>query len=58
MYGRPWPGFTRKDCNVFTGDDTDHVVTWQGKNDLADAARYLKLAFYMKNASLYTLHLA
>jgi hypothetical protein len=58
MYGRPWPGFTRKDCNVFTGDDTDHVVTWQGKNNLAETSKYIKLAFYMKNASLYTLHLA
>jgi len=57
MYGRPWPGFTRKDCNVFTGDEIDHVVTWQGKNNLAETSKYIKLAFYMKNASLYTLRL-
>lgn len=57
IYGRPWPGFTRADCNVFTGDDTEHTVTWQGNETLANAGRYLKLVFYMKNASIYSLRL-
>ncbi len=57
LYGRTWPGFSREDCDVFAGDDTQHVVTWRGQGDLSQSGKYLKLQFSMKNASLYSLAL-
>jgi hypothetical protein len=54
-YGRAWPGYSRGECDLFTGDDLEHVVTWQGNSDSTPAGACLKLAFYMKNAKLYAI---
>jgi len=54
-YGRAWPGYSRGECDIFTGDAAEHVVTWSGNCQIAPAGKYLKLAFYMKNAKLYSI---
>lgn len=52
IHGRSWGGFTREDCDLFSGDSTDQIVTWRGNADLTGVAKVLRLAVYMKNASL------
>ncbi len=53
--GKPIPGFSRSDCNPFTGDATHHTLTW--KSDALPASfavQEKKLRFYLKNADLYS----
>ena len=61
--GKPLPGYSRADCDTFTGDSVRHVVTWKGRNDAefikfapADAfcRGYYKLNVYARKASLYS----
>jgi hypothetical protein len=51
----PIPGFSRSDCNPFTGDATCHTLSW--KTDALPASHAVqekKLRFYLKNADLYS----
>lgn len=50
---RVLPGYSRDDCDTFTGDSVCHLVTWKGKAD-AEFHGYHKLRFYMRKASLYS----
>ena len=53
-----WQGFSRADCERFTGDDTDHVVRWKGQPGVNRAPGYTRVRFYMKNAELYSFRIA
>ncbi len=50
-------GYSREDCDTFTGDEVRHEVTWQGKAILEHPQR-LKLRFFMRNAALYSFQFA
>ena len=61
--GKVLPGFSRKECDTFTGDKVRHLVTWRERPDAEfikyapqDAywPGYYKLNFYMRKASLYS----
>lgn len=53
--GRPLPGYTAMDCDPFTGDDNQHVVTWRGNSDLkALAGKPIRLRIHLNNAALYS----
>ncbi len=52
--GNVLEGYSRKDCDTFTGDDVRHVVTWNG-NPKAEFPGYHKFHFYMRKASLYSI---
>ena len=47
-------GFSRKDCEVFRGDSVKTVMTWNGQAEIPHN-QTLRLRFFMKNASLYSL---
>ena len=65
-----FPGYSRQECEVFTGDSVKHVFSWKGKTDLpraaaeradypkAEFARFRKICFYMEKAELYSFTLA
>ena len=46
-------GFSRKDCDTFTGDSVKAIITWKGKTEIPHQD-YLRLRFFMRNASLYS----
>ena len=63
------PGFSRQDCDVFTTDAVQHVVSWRGCTEIPVQAterakypepeieRFRKFRFYMDNADLYSFQL-
>lgn len=52
---QPIPRFSRQECDPFTGDSTDHTVTWNGSQDLSPlTGKSYKLKFYLRNAKLYS----
>ena len=52
---RPLPGFTRDDCVPFSGDSTNHVLTWKTeKLPESHLAGDKKLRFWLKEADLYS----
>jgi len=65
-----FPGYSREECDVFTGDSVRHVFSWRGKTELPPAAtgraeypkpefeRFRKIRFYMDRVELYALTLA
>ena len=65
-----FPGYSRQECDVFTGDAVKHVFSWKGKTELPAAAkdraeypkaefeRFRKIRFYMEKAEVYALTLA
>lgn len=52
----PYPGFSRKDCDAFSGDSVRHAFTWHGKTDFPVEQRR-KVRFYLRDARLYTFKL-
>ena len=53
--GKPLGGFTKADCDVFSGDTVRHTVTWQGKASLSKlAGKPLRLRFYLRDAKLFS----
>jgi hypothetical protein len=53
--GIPVTGFTRGDCDVFSGDELRHVVSWKGKSDLSRLkGNPIRLKFHMQNAAIYS----
>ncbi len=53
-----WPGFARADCDTFTGNGVDHVVSWGGRTDINSVPGIVKLRFYLRNADLYSFQIA
>ncbi len=51
--GQPWDGYSRKDCQRFTGDDVRHQVRWAGRGAVNLEPRGIKLRFHMREAQLY-----
>jgi hypothetical protein len=49
-------GCARVDCNTFSGDSTHAVITWKKQNTIPHTGR-LRLRFFMRNASLYSIQL-
>jgi len=59
-------GFSREECDVFTGDNVRHVFTWKGQNNLPEVPgvrvvypepetkRLRKIRFFINKASLYS----
>jgi hypothetical protein len=59
-------GLGKEDCDVFSGDSVNHVVTWQGSNRVPvgsthrakypepERGRLRSLRFFMRNAHLYS----
>lgn len=54
----PWSGYKRGDCDRFTGDAIEHVVTWKGKAAVNEVMGYTRLRFHMKDAQLYSFRVA
>jgi hypothetical protein len=62
--GRPVEGFTRMDCDPFTGDSLEHTVTWNGTSDFSEligdsyhyprVSRLLAVRFYLEEAKLFS----
>ena len=62
------PGFSREECDVFTGDDVNHVVTWGGQANMPvhkgrarypepENERFRKFRFYLLDAEIYAMQL-
>lgn len=50
----PLPGYSRHDCDVFTGDDVRLTVTWSGSSYLGGLEGLpVRLRFHLENAALY-----
>ena len=52
-WGSPWDGYSRQECQTFTGDSVHHPVAWAGSETVNDIATGVKLKFYLRNAELY-----
>jgi len=64
------PGFSKEECDAFTGDAVSHVVSWKGNNKIPvrsterpkypepETGRLRSIRFYMRKAHLYSLQLA
>ena len=51
----PLPGYTRADCDAFTGDDVRLTVTWNGSHHLGGLQGLpVRLRFHLANAALYS----
>ena len=60
------PGFSREECDLFSGDDIRHTFSWKGKTDIpvfstdramypyAEKERFRKIRFFLENAELYS----
>ena len=54
-HGKPLSGFSLEDCDLFSGDELRHVVSWKEKTDLAAlAGEPVRLKFHLQNAALYS----
>jgi len=63
------PGFSKEQCDVFTGDGLRHVVTWQGRDRVpvgsTERAKYPQpererlrsFRFFLRKAHLYSMQL-
>jgi hypothetical protein len=53
--GKAVTGYEAADCDTFSGDETQHLVTWKGKSNLSElAGKPVRLRFYLQNAALYS----
>ena len=54
--GKPFPDFTRKDCDPIKGDAIAGVVTWRGNSDVSQlAGGTVRVRFVMNEADLFSL---
>lgn len=65
-YDEVIPGYSREECDAFTGDGIRHVFTWNGNSELPsvpgsradypkpETERMRKIRFYMNKAELYS----
>ncbi|MFQ6115231.1 MAG: hypothetical protein ACE5NG_14320, partial [bacterium] len=48
-------GYEKDNCNIFTGDELHHTVTWKNKPDFNHLRnKLIRLRFYLKQARLYS----
>jgi hypothetical protein len=53
-----WPGFATDDCDMFTGDDVNHVVSWNGNSQINMIPGYVRVSFTLKDAEVYSFRVA
>ena len=54
----PVPGRTFDDCDVITGDNLHHVVTWNGESDMSGwAGKNVRLRFRLIRSNLYAMQI-
>ena len=41
-------------CDPFSGNETDHTITWRGSPEVPDAGQWRKLRFYLRNAEIFS----
>ena len=70
VYDNVLPGFSKQECDVFTGDNVHHTFSWKGKTEIPvgsinraeypkpEIQRFRKIRFYMEKAELYSFTLA
>ena len=51
---QPLPGRTLERCDPFTGDSTEHPVTWGLSPDVGDPGAWRQLLFLIRDAVLYS----
>jgi hypothetical protein len=51
---RPIAGFDHADCDPFTGNRTQHEITWSGRAANSLGRRTVHLEFYLEQADLFT----
>ena len=52
--GKPQPGFTFADCDIFDGDSVSHTVSWRSQSDVSRfRGKAIQLAFRLKNAQFH-----
>jgi len=51
--GNTIPGYTSRDCNPLTGDNTNQTVSWKDTKTLPAQTKPIQIRFILKNASLY-----
>jgi len=53
--GKPYPGFSARDCDVIFGDSLERIVTWNGNSDVSSlAGKPIRLKVILKDADLYS----
>ncbi len=53
--GRPWSGFSRSECDVFSDDAIRHTVTWNGRAGLPLRGDVpIRFRFYLRDAKLFS----
>jgi hypothetical protein len=53
--GQPLAGTTLSDCQPFTGDSIEHVVSWQKGSDVSSlVGKTVQVRFVLQNADLYS----
>ncbi|MBO7679900.1 MAG: hypothetical protein J6S75_09560, partial [Thermoguttaceae bacterium] len=54
--GKPIPGFTLEECDMFFGDTLDWRCSWNGSTDVSSlAGKTVSLRFVMREADLYSM---
>jgi len=62
------PGFSRQECDVFSGDSINHVMSWRGRTDIPvhkgrstypepENRRFRKFRFFLRDAEIYSMQL-
>ena len=52
--GEPIDGFSKADCNVISGNNIKHIVTWNGNADVSSLKnKPIKIKFYLNRSKLY-----
>ena len=51
--GIAFEGYSREQCERFTGDDVRHRMRWSGRETVNEIPGYVKLRFFLQNAELY-----
>jgi hypothetical protein len=51
------PGYSRAECDLFSGDSVSRALTWRGKDHLSGASG-IKVRFFLRNADLYSFRIA
>ena len=49
-------GYSREDCDPFSGDSLAHTFTWKGNGDIGGCLP-ARIRFYMERAKLYALQI-